>query len=328
MLHAIATGARTRCPIGMGPKRMMFAMVAGTALTIGLGARRSEPRHAPAKRAHVEAPWLSREASAQVVGPDGRLGPLFADVALGGPAPSADVRARIAEFARANHVAIDLEVEDNGLVGVRFAVTFPGGFGYEGADVLALRLHRPSTGVCCVCGPDTWINDWSMLTDDGTYIHTRINVNRVEVRWQRTLSLAALLERADALVDTNERELARDEWTAFGDTKVLRVPYAFYDTPYIPYDWDAMGVNLDIAHGKIASADFTLIDHDDDAVKRTAAALQARWGRPRKSKDTWTWRLPDRVVTADLDWVPDSEYSTARTTRIRIESRDPMLAAQ
>ena len=63
-------------------------------------------------------------------------------------------------------------------------MTYSGGAGYEGADVLALRVGRPSTGGCCVCiGPDRWINDWVFATEDGEYVRARVNVNRLVVRW-------------------------------------------------------------------------------------------------------------------------------------------------
>jgi hypothetical protein len=46
---------------------------------------------------------LTREAQNQLVSPNGTPGPLFAGMTLGGSPPSAEARARIAEFARANH---------------------------------------------------------------------------------------------------------------------------------------------------------------------------------------------------------------------------------
>ena len=136
---------------------MLAAMVAGTVAVIA-GVPRREP--APPGRAHPsvgarERPWLTREATAQIVTVDGSLGPLFAGVELGGPPPTPDVRARINAFARANQVEIELDVADDTLVAVRFAVSFGGCCGYEAADVLALRLGRPDTGgaACTQAGP-------------------------------------------------------------------------------------------------------------------------------------------------------------------------------
>lgn len=109
---------------------MLVAMVAGTALVMVLG-RRSETTHRPQapKPPPPEQPWLSADATAQIVSADGLPGPLFV-------------------------VAIDLEIRDGGLTAIRFAVTYGGCCGYEAADKLGLRLGRTSTGVCCVCGPD------------------------------------------------------------------------------------------------------------------------------------------------------------------------------
>ena len=92
---------------------MLVAMAAGTLLVMVVGARGSEPHTPPVAPARTpEEPWLSREAAAQLITADGKLGPLFADVTLGGPAPSPAVRARIAKFARDNRIKIDLEVSE------------------------------------------------------------------------------------------------------------------------------------------------------------------------------------------------------------------------
>jgi hypothetical protein len=72
---------------------------------------------------------------------------------------------------------------------VRFAVTFGGCCGYEGADVLALRLSRPQTETCCGCGRGTWIDDWAITSDAGVYMRASVRVNHVAVRWQRALAL-------------------------------------------------------------------------------------------------------------------------------------------
>ena len=66
-----------------------WAIVATAALAVLLGARQSKPAQAPpAAPAARERPWLTPEAAAQIIGPGGSLGPLFAGVELGGPAPS------------------------------------------------------------------------------------------------------------------------------------------------------------------------------------------------------------------------------------------------
>src|SRR5687768_5811942 len=114
-------------------------MITTSVLAVAWGARdRGKPPAPPTRAPVAETPWLSKEAASQIVGPGGTLGPLFANVMLGGLAPSAEERARIAEFASANRVKIDLEVDDDELVAIRFDVTYGGCCGYEGAEVLAL----------------------------------------------------------------------------------------------------------------------------------------------------------------------------------------------
>lgn len=194
---------------------MLGAMVASTVAVVLVGARRSDPpRPAPAPARPHETPWLTPDAAAQVIGPGGRLGPLFDGTSFGEPVP-ADVRARIATFARANRVAIDLEVSDGELAAIRFEVSYGGCCGYEGADVLALRLERPHTGGCCVCGPDTWIDDWALVTDDGVYVRARVRVNRVVVRWERAWSAPEIVEHADQLLGQSAavvRARSGDRW--------------------------------------------------------------------------------------------------------------------
>lgn len=291
-------------------------MVAGTALVMLVGARRSAPEQpVPLPARPPEEPWLSREAAAQLVGPDGRLGPLFADITLGGPAPSQAARDRIAKFARDNRVAIDLEVVDDELASVRIDVSFSGGVGYEGADVFALRLDRPSTGVCCVCGPDTWVNNWYVDSEDGIHLRARVNVNRVTARWERATTLPALVERAEQLLGASAdaiREAAGDRWHELepGGRYLIEVPYpsrsnavgyAFHLSHY-----DAQGLQVVVERGRIAEVTLALRDLDDDASKLLRATLRSRFGRPRiKRADSWTWRTADRAVTADVsDYMP------------------------
>ncbi|MGE5187027.1 MAG: hypothetical protein ACM31C_33480, partial [Acidobacteriota bacterium] len=187
---------------------MWLTMVAGTAAAVWLVPRHAGRPQPPVQDQPYDPHWLTREASAQVIGEDGTPGPLFAGVYLGGPAPSDAARARIAEFARRNHVAIELDVADDSVQAIRFDVTFGGCCGYEAADVLALRMHRPHTGGCCVCGADSWSDDWATTSDDGIYTRARVRVNRVAVRWERVLAPGELVERADALVGTDIHVLA------------------------------------------------------------------------------------------------------------------------
>lgn len=302
---------------------MLCAMVAGTALVMLVGARH-DPSPKPAAPARLEEePWLSKEAAAQIIGADGKLGPLFAGVELGGPAPSIETRERIENFARANHVDIELEIAEATLVSVRFAVTYAGCCGYEGADVLALRLGRPSTGVCCVCGPDTWINDWAIASDDGTYMRAKVRVNRVEVRWEHALDVTGMLDRANRLLGQDAesvRAAAGERWASrsvpspyYGEPAK---PYAFLAMPHATYfdlaidlrSNDEFGAQLIVEDGRIAEVSFVMRELEEDSDTRSAAtkALRATWGQPvSRKRGTWTWRTADRVVTAALDtWRP------------------------
>jgi len=255
------------------------------------GARRSEPKLEPKHERPTERPWLSREAAAQIVAPGGGLGPLFDGVLLGGYAPPAEIRERIVKFARANDVAIDLDITGGVVDSIRFDVTYAGGVGYEGADVFALRFDRPSTGNCCVCGPDTWINDWT-IEKEGTWAHVRVDVNRVKVIWKPTLATPELLERADALLGVNERELAAEAgWVHhFAGAYTLAIPYP---SP----------IEVTVDRGRITEVRLKIADtwHDERAWELATSSLRDRWGRPRIDDDQWTWRTADRVVTADLD---------------------------
>jgi hypothetical protein len=277
--------------------KAMLAMAAGTGLFIYFAARRDEPREPPAPERPYEVPWLTRDAAAQIIARGGGLGPLFDGLTLGGSAPSPEVRARIAAFARAHHVAIDLDVVDDELAAVRFEVTFAGGYGYEGADVLALRLGRPSTGKCCVCGPDTWIDDWAIARDDGVYMRGRVRVNRVAVRWERVLTLDELLERADGLLGMTAsaaRERAGDRWIDREDgTRRLEVPYPFADGELRGSLRDT-GLHVTTERARIVEVSFALRDLDAETV---VARTRARWGQPRVTGDGGrTWRKRDRTI--------------------------------
>src|SRR5262245_9618481 len=96
----------------MSGARWLVGMVVGTALTLLLGARPDRVTPTPTPRLPPERPWLTPAAAAEVFGDSGRMGPLFDDVELGGPAPPSPVRARIAEFARTHDLDIDLEMRE------------------------------------------------------------------------------------------------------------------------------------------------------------------------------------------------------------------------
>jgi len=315
--RAAATPERPGCLDLVSAKAILGLMIAGSVAVMLAVPRRPEP---PAKPASVmrslERPWLTREAAAHIVGQTGTLGPLFSGIELGGPEPAPAVRSRIAEFARANGVDIDFEVSDGELVAVRFAVTFGGCCGYEGADGLARRLGRPRTQSCCGCTPD-WVDDWTVALDDGVHVRGRVRVNRVEVRWERTATLAELLDRAESVIGkarTRVRESAGDRWTDLepGHRALLDVPYPFARTidfgfPVKLEARDDLGLQVVVEHGRIAEVSFVLREVDDDAVREFPTVLRARWGKPRiigNEPKTFAWRTPARSITAELDGFP------------------------
>ena len=297
---------------------MLVAMVAGTVFVMAFAGRRSEPAtRTVAPPVHGERPWLAPEMAARIVGAGGTLGPLFADVRLGGPAPSPATRARIEQFAREQHVEIDLDVAHDELVAVRFAATYSGCCGYEGADTLALRLERPSTGSCCVCGENRWIDDWKVATGDGLEVTARVRVNRVEVRWRRMLALPELLERAEAMIGqpaSDVGEAAGGDWIEVDANQYLRaIPYAHRSSlPYVAARRDEPGVQVVAEARTIVEVSFTVPDPGDDAV---TAALRARWRAPRIRESTWQWARSGHRITAER--YPSETQITIRGRRGR-----------
>ncbi len=294
---------------------MLGAMAAGTAIVLFVATRRTpeatpvlaQPKAQPQRPA--EDPWLSKDAAAQIVQQGGELGSLFGGLELGGPAPSQEMRDSIEKFARANRVNIELEISEGRLDAIHFNVTYSGCCGYEAADVLATRLDRPSVGGGCMGGTPMWINDWAMTKENGTYMRARVRTNRVDVRWEKTLTTAALLERANGLLGQDAVKLKaaeRSRWVEFGNQNMLTVPFPFqpYGFGYAVDMRDAdYGLQLVVAHARIAEVSFMLPDLGDDGVRFLTAkqALLATWGRPRlKTKEMWTWRSSDRLVTAEI----------------------------
>lgn len=294
----------------MSAKAWLGAMVAGSVLVLVMGARRDPAPPSPAPRLPLETPWLTPEAAAEIVAPGGGLGPLFAGVTLGGLAPSPAVSARIAEFARAHDVDIDLEIVDDEVAAVRFEVMYGGCCGYEGADALGRRLGRPKTDTCCGCD-ESWIDDWAMSAEDGVHVRGRIRVNRVSVRWEPELTLGGLVERADALLGADRVAVAK----AAGDRWIEIEPNRQYqlDVPY-PFDKYRMirpgelGLQVIAAAGKIVEISFSARVDEEDGARRLAKLMRSRWGAARVRDDSWTWRTSDRTVSAELG------YSMANVT--------------
>lgn len=288
---------------------MLAAMVGGTAVVMLLGARDAEPpRPAPPPPKPAEAPWLTSEAAAQLIAPGGTMGPLFAGVTLGGAEPPSPIRERIAAFAKDNHVAIGLEMEGGNVKAVTVGVTFRGGFGYEGADVLALRMERPSSssGECCVCGPDSWYDDWGIGLSDGTYLHARVRVNHVEARWVVTMSQGEIVTLAESLLDASMSDVRR----RVGDRLLERDGLAYVEVPFAstradnsrvrPYGDFAITLSVEV--GRVADVRVDLRAFDDQEREENARLVTQRWGRPRQHHNEhstwWTWRRPDRIITA------------------------------
>ncbi|HEX7699447.1 MAG TPA: hypothetical protein VF403_01960, partial [Kofleriaceae bacterium] len=306
----------------MSAKTMLWTMIAGSVAVMLIAARRPDPRPAPTPlRAH-ERPWLSPEATRQIIGPEGGLGPLFSDVELGGSAPAPEVRARIAEFARANDVDIRFEVVAGELVAVRFAVTFGGCCGYEGADTLGRQLGRARTWSCCNCKPD-WVDDWAITLDNGVHVRGHVHVNRVEVRWEQAANLAALLDRAETVTGKTRaslRESADDRWTDFAsDRSLLEVAYPFGGANDDGFAVrlaarDDLGLHVVTRRGRVVEVAFRLRDVQD--ADELAATLRKRWGRPRfvtEKPTTWAWRTRGLEITAEVE-----------DSATRIDIRDPV----
>jgi hypothetical protein len=286
---------------------LAFGAIVTGLMYVALAPRPGEPA-AVKPRPHVEERWLSREAAAELFDADGHPGPLFAGVEIGGPAPSQEVEARIAAFARANHIDVDLEIHDAELAAIRIDVTYGGCCGYEGADVLALRLHRPTGGGGCLCGEPWWLDDWSFTTS-GVHARVAVRVARVTVRWEKELSLADLVARADEMIGESKddvRDAAGDRWIEVArEHYLLEMPHTnrwMYACSPLPLDSrDDLGAYLTTEHGQITEVAFTA-GSVDDAEGDPGAVLRARWGRPRVRDGVWTWNLHDRIVTAERDY--------------------------
>lgn len=284
-------------------------MVTASVFAMAMSSRGTAEPPPPVERASPERPWLTREAAAQVVLGDGRLGPLFEGVMLGGPAPSPEVRARIAAFAAANEVSIDVEVADGQVTAVRFDVTYGGCCGYEGADIFARAIGRPRTEECCGCAKG-WLDDWALVTEDGTHMRATVRVNRVLLRWEREVGFAELVERADGLLGADVwsvAEDARDHWTHLATgSYLLDVPYAFdgyraYTHPQALEARRDLGIQVEAAGGRIITASFLVRTFDEQRLTAAKATLRARWGRPRVDGERWIWNRADRTVEAVID---------------------------
>ena len=274
-------------------------MIAVSALAVVRGSRDRTKPVAPPPAPIAERPWLTNQAAAQVITADGTLGPLFGTLTLGGLAPTPEERARVDAFAKANDVRIDLDTVDDELVAIRFAVTYGGCCGYEGAEVLALRAHRPTRGGGCMREPATWVSDWSIAHDDGTHLRASVDHNRVTFRWERTLTADEVLERADATIGTEAAKLSR---TTGDHLRSLGAGGFLLEVPYDQGDWESasrsrLGMSLTAERGRVNEVSVIIRSSEERTVEE---ALRARWGRPAIRDTVWTWRKGDRVIEADV----------------------------
>lgn len=271
-------------------------MIAGSVLFIAAVPSRPAVPPPPEPAPIEEAPWLSREGAATIIAPGGGLGPLFDGVVLGGSAPDEATRARIAKFARDNHVTIDLEIANDELAAIRFEVVYPGCCGFEGAGVLGLRLQRPKTGGGCMGAEPDFLDDWVHLVgDDDVYMRARLRGNRVEVRWEPAAKLDAVLARADQLVGKSVRMAAREageRWIEMEPGRFsLELPYVF--EPYPDFGGPVplrkrpdLGLQITAEQDRIVEVSFKTRSEDVTKMR----ALRRRWKRAHVDDETWTFR--------------------------------------
>ena len=296
-----ATAGGWRRLIRMSTPVAVVAMVIIGVVFMVVGARPAPPPPAPPGPVKVDVPWLSREADAQLVGDGGEPGVLFEGVVLGLPA-SPPARERIAAFAKANGIDIALETVDGDVEAIRIGVTYGGCCGYEGAESLALRLYRRRTGSSCFGTAYTWINDWDHLPVAGVHVRASVRVNRITARWERPIGVAALVERVDALVGADRVAVARaagDRWIELepGRGYRLEVPQNAVDERPDP------GITIAAHAGRIVEVSVIARDRDDSELGRhLGEAARARWGRRHAiAENVWTWHLPDREITVDVN---------------------------
>jgi hypothetical protein len=197
---------------------------------------------------------------------------------------------------------------DGTLSDIRFAVEYGGCCGYEGADVLALRLHRPHFGGGCIPTPREWADDWAMVTDAGLYARARVRGNRVEVRWEREASLTEVVAYTDGLLGqrlATVKRAAGDRWHAIdADRYLVEVPHLFESygrgssTPMA--ERTDLGLVVTVRAGKIVevAARMSRFEEIPDGLE---TALRARLGRPnRAADDTLSWHKRGRTVVSDL----------------------------
>ncbi|HSN30829.1 MAG TPA: hypothetical protein VLT45_31290, partial [Kofleriaceae bacterium] len=250
------------------------------------------------------------------------LGPLFAGVTLGGPPPSAEQRAAIAQFANRNGIEIRLEVRDDTLVAIRATITFGGCCGYEAVDVLGRRLSRPRVYTCMDCSDYIPQDDWAYEPEPGVHVRFHTRVNTLAVRWEPALTTDELLDEVEAMIGTPVDKLKRRagdrirEWLPH--QYMLELPYDAARPPaegrYMP------GMHVATHAGAVEEVELDVLG-DEPAGTEPAGdepggtepagdesppiekLLRARWGRPHVDAETgtWSWQRAGRVITAQID---------------------------
>lgn len=296
----------------MSTRAVAVLLIGGIAL-LAASIPRSHPRAPRPRRVHAtERPWLSRDAQDELIGDNGTLGPLFAGVTLGGPPPSAEQRAAIAQFANRNGIEIRLEVHDDTLVAIRASITFGGCCGYEAVDVLGRRLSRPRVYTCTDCSDYIPQDDWAYEPERGVHVRFHTHVNTLAVRWEPALTTDELLDEVEAMLGTPIDKLkgrAGDrirEWLP--QQYMLELPY---DAAHPPNEGRYMpGMHVDTHAGVVSEVELDVLGDEPtgDDPPPIEKVLRARWGRPQVDAETgiWSWRRRGRVMTAEI-----SSYSGA-----------------
>jgi hypothetical protein len=253
-----------------------------------------------------EKPWFSREALRQVVNLERGFGPLFEGSVVGRSAPSEATRARIAAFAKQHDVGLELEIRDGELRSVTLDITFGGCCGYEGVDVMAMGLARPSVSEACG-DPGSFIDNWAVFTEDAR-IRATIRVNRLTLHWEPRITLPVLLARLDSLVGMRADAVAKSEgahWKTVEDGRILlEQPFElvggdrFGVGPGLAGRMD-LGAEVRVANGVISELEFALYPSVD--TDEVMAACQAQWGTPRIEDGARTWIKGDRVISTDRE---------------------------
>lgn len=308
-------GERRGCLGLVNHRAVLWLLVAGSVgvMVYAVNRSRVEPVEEPLPVVHAhERPWITDAAIDEVLGEGGGPGALFSDVAFGST-PTAMTRARIEQFAKTNDVEIRLETKADQVTAIRFAVTYGGCCGYEGADRLGRRLGRPWTEDGCPA-PKEWVNTWTFQGSDTTLTRVHVAVNRVEIRWEPLLSVPQLLERMEKLVGQPAASVADefgDHWRELevDHRYLLEVPFLFGFKNYIFSEppklaqRDDLGIMVTIERGVITGVKITIQDMSDFDPLREG--LEKRWGHPRMrvegetSAPTWRWKKPGLSIVAN-----------------------------